>query len=36
MDEEGISMEEFKEAFSKGNRFASGVGKLSINNSMTE
>ncbi|OOQ86494.1 Phenol 2-monooxygenase [Penicillium brasilianum] len=25
MDEEGISMEEFKEAFSKGNRFASGV-----------
>lgn len=27
MDEEGISMEKFKEAFEKGNRFASGIGK---------
>lgn len=26
MDEEGISMEEFKNAFEKGNMFASGVG----------
>lgn len=29
MDEEGISIEEFKEAFEKGNMFASGVGKFS-------
>ena len=27
MDEEGISMTEFKEAFQKGNMFASGIGK---------
>jgi phenol 2-monooxygenase len=27
MDEEGISMEAFKEAFQKGNMFASGIGK---------
>ena len=27
MDEEGISMQEFKEAFEKGNLFASGIGK---------
>ncbi|KAL5356818.1 FAD binding domain-containing protein [Aspergillus floccosus] len=27
MDEEGISMDEFKEAFVKGNMFASGIGK---------
>ena len=29
MDEEGISMEEFKDAFQKGNLFASGIGKSS-------
>jgi hypothetical protein len=29
MDEEGISIEEFKEAFEKGNMFASSVGKFS-------
>lgn len=28
MDEEGISMEVFKEAFEKGNMFASGIGML--------
>lgn len=28
MDEEGISMEAFKDAFEKGNMFASGIGKL--------
>lgn len=28
MDEEGISMEEFKDAFVKGNLFASGIGKI--------
>lgn len=28
MDEEGISMDEFKDAFEKGNMFASGIGKL--------
>jgi hypothetical protein len=28
MDKEGISMEEFKNAFVKGNEFASGTGKL--------
>lgn len=28
MDEEGISMDEFKQAFVKGNEFASGVGKF--------
>lgn len=27
MDEEGISMDEFREAFEKGNLFASGIGK---------
>lgn len=27
MDEEGISMQEFKDAFEKGNMFASGTGK---------
>jgi phenol 2-monooxygenase len=26
MDEEGVSMEEFKSAFEKGNEFASGIG----------
>lgn len=26
MDEEGVSMEEFKLAFEKGNMFASGIG----------
>ena len=29
MDAEGISMEEFKNAFEKGNMFASGIGELS-------
>jgi len=29
MDEEGISIDEFKNAFMKGNMFASGIGKLS-------
>ncbi len=28
MDEEGISMEGFKEAFEKGNMFASGIGEF--------
>ena len=28
MDEEGISMNEFKTAFEKGNMFASGIGKF--------
>lgn len=28
MDEEGISMAEFKSAFEKGNLFASGTGEL--------
>lgn len=28
MDEEGISMAVFKEAFEKGNMFASGIGKF--------
>lgn len=27
MDEEGVSMEEFKKAFEKGNEFASGIGE---------
>lgn len=27
MDEEGVSMEEFKRAFEKGNEFASGIGE---------
>jgi hypothetical protein len=31
MDAEGISMEEFKNAFEKGNLFASGTGKLLLN-----
>ena len=30
MDEEGISMEGFKEAFEKGNMFASGIGKQAV------
>lgn len=30
MDEEGVSMEEFKRAFEKGNEFASGIGKYRI------
>lgn len=30
MDEEGISMAEFKDAFEKGNLFASGIGKLAL------
>ena len=30
MDEEGISMAEFKDAFEKGNMFASGIGKTTI------
>lgn len=30
MDAEGISMEEFKAAFEKGNMFASGIGRNSI------
>jgi hypothetical protein len=30
MDEEGVSMEEFKAAFEKGNEFASGVGEFPI------
>ena len=30
MDEEGISMEEFKNAFQKGNMFASGIGKPTL------
>jgi hypothetical protein len=28
MDEEGISMEALKEAFEKGNMFASGIGEF--------
>ena len=28
MDEEGINMDEFKNAFVKGNMFASGIGKI--------
>ena len=28
MDSEGISMDEFKDAFTKGNEFASGIGEL--------
>ena len=32
MDEEGISMDEFKDAFEKGNMFASGIGKLGLYN----
>jgi phenol 2-monooxygenase len=27
MDEEGVSMEEFQQAFEKGNEFASGIGE---------
>lgn len=30
MDEEGISMSEFKDAFEKGNMFASGIGEFPI------
>ena len=30
MDEEGVSMEEFKRAFEKGNEFASGIGETSF------
>jgi phenol 2-monooxygenase len=30
MDEEGVSMEEFKMAFEKGNEFASGIGKYRV------
>ena len=30
MDEEGVSMEEFKAAFEKGNEFASGIGMWSL------
>lgn len=30
MDAEGISMEEFKNAFMKGNEFASGIGELML------
>lgn len=30
MDAEGISMEEFKAAFEKGNMFASGIGRKSL------
>lgn len=30
MDEEGISMDEFKNAFEKGNMFASGIGMYSM------
>lgn len=30
MDEEGVSMEEFKSAFEKGNEFASGIGETSF------
>lgn len=30
MDAEGISMEEFKDAFQKGNLFASGTGKCTV------
>lgn len=30
MDEEGISMTEFKEAFAKGNEFASGIGRPTL------
>lgn len=33
MDAEGISMEEFKNAFQKGNMFASGIGKSSFKTS---
>lgn len=34
MDKEGISIKAFKEAFEKGNMFASGIGKLQMNQSM--
>ena len=30
MDEEGISMAEFKDAFEKGNMFASGIGEFPV------
>jgi 2-polyprenyl-6-methoxyphenol hydroxylase-like FAD-dependent oxidoreductase len=30
MDEEGINMDEFKDAFVKGNMFASGIGETQI------
>lgn len=30
MDEEGISMTEFKKAFENGNKFASGIGRFSL------
>lgn len=30
MDEEGVSMEEFKSAFEKGNEFASGIGMIQL------
>lgn len=35
MDEEGISMQEFKEAFEKGNLFASGIGKLGYSHTLS-
>jgi hypothetical protein len=35
MDEEGISMEEFRAAFEKGNEFASGIGKFKSNSNIT-
>lgn len=31
MDEEGISMDKFREAFEKGNMFASGIGTYMFN-----
>lgn len=34
MDEEGVSMEEFKAAFEKGNEFASGIGTCDPTNSL--
>lgn len=30
MDEEGVSMEEFKRVFEKGNEFASGIGEFNL------
>jgi phenol 2-monooxygenase len=33
MDKEGISIQTFKEAFEKGNLFASGIGKSQLGNS---
>lgn len=36
MDEEGVSMEEFKSAFEKGNEFTSGIGMIQLSNFLQE